>query len=199
MHMSSAKSHDSQSGWSWVDGIAGWETGVQRNDFIIRWASKKLRKRSATNESWRKSFWNKSLSKTFHAIVSVMDVKIQLSSPIIVRLSFIWPGIFSSKSIVKPGMSLHKFFCDTYQCKAVLIGVVKQAVNKSMGKSGCIGKSSFLLHAAKCIESRIRDDDDDNDDDDGDDVTDGNGILFEELVSAVVDVFSVSVSSFCNS
>jgi len=87
-------------------------------------------------------------------------------------------------------MSLHKFFCDTYQCKAVLIGVVKQAVNKSMGKSACIGRSSFLPHAAKCIESRILDDVADDD---------GDGILFEELFSAVVAVVSVSVSSFCNS
>jgi hypothetical protein len=47
-----------------------------------------------------------------------------------------------------------------------------------MGKSGCIGKSSFLLHAAKCIESRIRDKFDD--DDDG---VFNSGILFEELFS----------------
>jgi hypothetical protein len=67
-----------------------------------------------------------------------------------------------------------------------------------MGKSGCIGKSSFLLHAAKCIESRIRDDDNndnDDDDDDNDDVSVGRGILF----SAVFGVVSVSVSSFSNS
>ena len=71
-----------------------------------------------------------------------------------------------------------------------------------MGKSGCIGKSSFLLHAAKCIESRIRDDDNndnDDDDDDNDDVSVGRGILFEELFSAVFGVVSVSVSSFSNS
>ncbi len=156
MHISSAKSHDCHNGCSWVGGKAGWDTGVQSSDFMIRSARRKLRNKLATSKSCLKSFWNKSESSTFHAIVSVIAVNIQLSSPSIVRLSVTWPGIFSSRSMVRPGMSWHEFFWDTYQWRAARIGVVKHAVNRSRGKLGCMGKSSLRPHAAKWIESRMR-------------------------------------------
>lgn len=44
-----------------------------------------------------KSRWKSSLGKAFHAMVSVMAVNIQFSSPNIVRRSLSWPGISSSK------------------------------------------------------------------------------------------------------
>ena len=62
----------------------------------------------------------------------------------------------SSRSRLKPGTSWQRFFCETYQCNAALMGVVRHAVNKSSGKSGCIGNSSLRPHAAKWIESRMR-------------------------------------------
>jgi hypothetical protein len=98
----------------YVAGSFGQAMGQQLYDRIIRSASKKLRKRLATKRSWRKSFWKRSENKSkkckltarddnlprgkvFQAIVSVMAVKTQLSSPSIVRRSFNWPGILKIK------------------------------------------------------------------------------------------------------
>ena len=156
MHMSSARSQDCHNECSWVGGRAGWETGVHLKDFIIRSASRKLRKRLPTRRSWRNSLWKSSLSSTFQAMVSVIAMNIQLSSPIMVYLSDVLPGTLSSRSMVRPGISWHRFFCVMYQWSAVLIGVDKHAVNKSIGRSGWAGSSSLRPHAAKWIESRIR-------------------------------------------
>ena len=81
-----------------VGGNLGQETGVQSYDLSIRSANKKFRNRLATSKSWRKSLWNTSLGKEFHAIVSVMAVKIQFNSPNMVRRSLSWPGILSTDS-----------------------------------------------------------------------------------------------------
>lgn len=48
---------------------------------MIRSASRKLRNSDASSRSWRNSFWNSGRGSTFHAMVSVMAVKIQFSSP----------------------------------------------------------------------------------------------------------------------
>jgi hypothetical protein len=48
---------------------------------MMRSASRKFRKREATSKSWRKSFWKRARGSTFHAMVSVMAVNTQFSSP----------------------------------------------------------------------------------------------------------------------
>lgn len=40
----------------------------------------------------------------------------------------------------------------TYHLAAILIGVVKQEVNKSAGKSGCMGRVWFIRHAPSWIQ-----------------------------------------------
>lgn len=75
-----------------MGGSFGEETGVQSYERIIRSARRKLRNNEATRRSWRKSFWNSCFGRRFQAIVSVIAVKIQFSSPSIVRRSFSWPG-----------------------------------------------------------------------------------------------------------
>ena len=40
-----------------------------------------------------------------------------------------------------------------YHLRAILIGVVKQEVKRSAGKSGFMGKISFAWHAASWIQS----------------------------------------------
>lgn len=65
---------------------------------MIRSASRKFRNSEATSRSWRKSFWKSARGSTFHAIVSVMAVKIQLSSPSGVLRSVWRPGMRSIRS-----------------------------------------------------------------------------------------------------
>lgn len=61
-------------------------------------ARRKFRKRLATSKSCRKSFWNRCDGKLFHAIASMMAVKIQCNSPRGVRRSLNFPGISSTQS-----------------------------------------------------------------------------------------------------
>lgn len=42
--------------------------------------------------------------------------------------------------------------CVYYQRRAILIGVVKQEVNRSAGRSGFMGRSSLASHAASWIQ-----------------------------------------------
>ena len=44
---------------------------------MMRSASRKLRNKLATSRSWRNRRWNSGRGSTFHAMVSVMAVKIQ--------------------------------------------------------------------------------------------------------------------------
>jgi len=60
---------------------------------MIRSANRKLRKSEATNKSCRNNFWNRANGRQFQAIVSVIAVKIQLSSPNTVLRSAKSPGI----------------------------------------------------------------------------------------------------------
>ena len=52
--------------------------------------------------AWRKSFWKSALGSMFHAMVSVMAVKIQLSSPRGVLRSVCLPGMRSMSSLLRP-------------------------------------------------------------------------------------------------
>ena len=61
-------------------GNSGWLAGVQFKLRSILSARRKFRKRLATSRSCRKSRWKSGLGRTFHAMVSVMAVKIQFSS-----------------------------------------------------------------------------------------------------------------------
>ena len=54
---------------------------------IILSARRKFRNREATKRSCLKSFWKVSLANVFQAIVSVIAVKIQFSSPSMVLRS----------------------------------------------------------------------------------------------------------------
>ena len=94
------------------------------------------------------------LGKVFQAMVSVMAVKIQLSSPNMVLRSGNWPGIFSSISTVIFGASL-LWFCMTNHLRAILMGVVRQAVKRSAGSSGFMGSSWVAEQAASWMQFRI--------------------------------------------
>lgn len=125
--------------------------------------------------------------KEFHAIVSVMAVKIQFSSPSGVLRSLSLPGILLIKcqiKVINTGAYLSNMSSDTpwinlptfckqnlyengqlflyngytliYQCKAVLIGAVKQEVKRSAGRRGFIGRSSLAPQDAKSIDSLRR-------------------------------------------
>jgi len=80
-HPSTARSHACHNGWWHVVGNSGWLVGLKFKLLRIRSASKKFRNILATSKSCRKRRWNNGLGRTFHAIVSVIAVKIQLSSP----------------------------------------------------------------------------------------------------------------------
>ncbi len=69
-------------------------------------------------------------------MVSVMDVKIQLSSPSGVRRSVSVPGIASSWWAVSGGSSGE---CREKCRSAMVMGVVRQQVNRSAGSDGCSG------------------------------------------------------------
>lgn len=83
---------------------------------------------------------NKLRGNVFQAIVSVMAVKIQFNSPSIVLRSFNSPGICSMRLYVTLGKSF-AVFCRENHLRAVLIGVVRQDVNKSAGNFGFIGNN----------------------------------------------------------
>ena len=122
---------------------------------IIRSANRKFRKREATNRSCRNSFWKVSLANVFHAIVSVIAVNIQLSSPSIVLLSPNWPGIFSSSSRCTLGPmwpTLEPLI--TNHLRATLMGVVRQEEKRSAGSSGAMGSSWSLAQAASWMQER---------------------------------------------
>lgn len=87
----------------------------------------------------------------FHAMVSVMAVKIQLSSPKGLFRSDNLPGILSNKSKSIPWRI--KTELETNQRNAILMGHVKQEVKTSAGSSGFIGKSSFAPQAARRMKS----------------------------------------------
>ena len=76
----------------WVEGSDGCDTGVQSYERITLSASKKFLNKEATKRSCRNNFWNNVLGNVFHAIVSVIAVKIQFNSPNIVRRSPNWPN-----------------------------------------------------------------------------------------------------------
>jgi hypothetical protein len=87
-----------------VEGRAGMDDGVQPDALMILSASRKFLKRDATSRSWRKRRWKRGDGSVFQAIVSVIAVKIQLSSPMGVFLSLSLPGMRSTQSGWMPCM-----------------------------------------------------------------------------------------------
>mmetsp|Transcript_42962 Transcript_42962/g.108450 ORF Transcript_42962/g.108450 Transcript_42962/m.108450 type:complete len:351 (-) Transcript_42962:1043-2095(-) len=141
---SAARSQADHIGCWCVSGSGGWLTGVQLAARRMRSASRKLRKSDATSRSCRKSFWKTCGGSVFQAIVSVMAVKIQFSSPSGVRRSLSRPGMLSIRSRLSPlcGEVL------TNQRSAIFTGVVRQAVKVSAGSCALVGSSSPALQAA---------------------------------------------------
>mmetsp|Transcript_14024 Transcript_14024/g.40700 ORF Transcript_14024/g.40700 Transcript_14024/m.40700 type:complete len:245 (-) Transcript_14024:1172-1906(-) len=150
-HISAAMSHASHIGWLCVGGSLGYDTGVHPDAVMMRSASRKFRKRLATRRSERKSFWKSARGSMFHAIVSVMAVKIQLSSPSGVLRSVWRPGMRSISSLVMP--SWRSSEREQNQRKATLIGVVRHAVKTSAGSSAFCGSTSPAPHAPSTITS----------------------------------------------
>mmetsp|Transcript_70578 Transcript_70578/g.188371 ORF Transcript_70578/g.188371 Transcript_70578/m.188371 type:complete len:281 (-) Transcript_70578:405-1247(-) len=153
MQTSAARSQACQSGWWWEGGSAGTETGVQPSDRRMRWARMKLRKMDATSRSWRKRRLKRSGGSRFQAMVSVTAVKIQLSSPSTVLRSLSLPGTWSASSgsiRVSGAPFWHS------QRRAILCGVVRQAVKTSAGSDGFCGSVSPALHAARRMWSSSR-------------------------------------------
>lgn len=91
-------------------------------------------------QTCRKSFWKRALGRTFQAMVSVMAVKIQLSSPSMVRRSCSCPGTRSRRSRLTLGTTREPF-CSTNQRNAICTGVVRHDVKRSAGRSGLIGST----------------------------------------------------------
>ena len=87
----------------------------------------------------------------FQAIVSVMAVNIQLSSPSGVLRSVCLPGILSTSSCVMPSSRSSERSQNHHS--AALIGVVRQAVKMSAGRLPSCGRRSFAPQAASTIES----------------------------------------------
>ena len=83
------------------------------------------------------------------AIVSVMAVKIQFSSPLGVLRSLSLPGMFSARS----GLTSPREwgFCKINHLKKIGRGVVRHAVNISAGYRGLSGRISFELQAARTM------------------------------------------------
>mmetsp|Transcript_153727 Transcript_153727/g.268884 ORF Transcript_153727/g.268884 Transcript_153727/m.268884 type:complete len:220 (+) Transcript_153727:93-752(+) len=132
---SRAKSHTSHMGCFAVDGKSGYDWGLQLSCDMIRSANRKFRKREASRRSCRKRRWNNSLGSSIHAIVSVMAVKIQFSSPVGVLRSFICPSR-SSVRLVGTSRKRVCLFCNWNHVRAILIGVVRQEVKISAGSCG---------------------------------------------------------------
>mmetsp|Transcript_72383 Transcript_72383/g.228170 ORF Transcript_72383/g.228170 Transcript_72383/m.228170 type:complete len:289 (-) Transcript_72383:838-1704(-) len=154
-HISAARSHASHMGCWCVGTSRGKLCGVQLAPRMMRSASRKLRYRLATSRSCRKSFWKSGRGSMFHAIVSVIAVKIQLSSPSGVLRSFCLPGMESMRSRLSPS-SLSRLRLQN-QCRAVLMGVVRHAVNTSAGRSALWGRSSSAAQAASRMQSFMGD------------------------------------------
>mmetsp|Transcript_26521 Transcript_26521/g.71716 ORF Transcript_26521/g.71716 Transcript_26521/m.71716 type:complete len:277 (-) Transcript_26521:801-1631(-) len=152
-HISAAMSQACHIGWLCVGGRRGYDTGLQLAAVIMRSASRKLRKREATSKSDLNSFWNSGLGSTFQAMVSVMAVKIQFSSPSGVLRSVCRPGIWSMRSLVMP--SWRSSEREQNHRRATLMGVVRQAVNTSAGSSGFCGSTSCAPQAASTMISRM--------------------------------------------
>jgi hypothetical protein len=96
--------------------------------------------------------WLTAEGSVFHAMVSVMAVKIQLSSPSGVLRSWSLPGIWSTKSGSRSPMD--RRFCVMNHRSATRMGVVRQAVKMSAGNLGSIGSSSLPPHGASTMHSR---------------------------------------------
>lgn len=78
--------------------------------------------------------------RTFQAIVSVIEVKIQFNSPSGDFRSLSCPGI---RSIIDMSTSLRSRFRNMNEWRAIRIGVVKQDVNRSAGRVEFVGSVSF--------------------------------------------------------
>mmetsp|Transcript_10685 Transcript_10685/g.32117 ORF Transcript_10685/g.32117 Transcript_10685/m.32117 type:complete len:245 (+) Transcript_10685:301-1035(+) len=152
-HISAAMSQACHMGCWWVGGSLGHDTGVQLEALMMRSASRKFLNKLATSKSWRKSFWNRARGSMFHAMVSVMAVKIQFSSPSGVRRSVCLPGMRSIRSFVSPSFR-SRLRLQNHR-RATLIGVVRHDVNTSAGSSGFCGSSSFAPQAASRMHSRM--------------------------------------------
>ena len=88
-------------------------------------------------------------------MVSVMAVKIQLSSPRGVLRLFCCPGILSMMSGLMPWpLRIER---EQNHCSAILMGVVRHALKRSAGSSADCGRSSSAPHAASKITSFIPD------------------------------------------
>mmetsp|Transcript_13087 Transcript_13087/g.31731 ORF Transcript_13087/g.31731 Transcript_13087/m.31731 type:complete len:207 (+) Transcript_13087:1030-1650(+) len=131
--ISTAMSHASHMECWYVGGSIGHEIGVQLLARMIRSASRKFRNKLATSKSCRNSRWKSGRGRTFHAMVSVMAVKIQFSSPRGVLRLFCCPGILSMMSIEIP--SPFKIDLEQNHCSAILMGVVRHAEKTSAGRS----------------------------------------------------------------
>ena len=125
--------------------------GVQSSARSTRFAKRKLRKSAARSRSWRKRRWKRPRGSVFHAIVSVMAVKIQFSSPSGVLRSFSRPGTLSPKCAGTPPMLI--WFWLMKRRSAMRIGVVRQHVKMSAGCCGLIGSSSFGPQDASTMDS----------------------------------------------
>ena len=149
--ISTAMSHACHIGCWYAGGSAGHEMGAQLFARMIRSARRKLRNSDATSRSCRNSRWNSGRGRTFHAMVSVMAVKIQFNSPSGVFLLFCCPGILSMTSTLIPSpLRIERL---TNHLSAILIGVVRHAEKTSAGRSADCGRSSSAPHAARRMHS----------------------------------------------
>ncbi len=105
-----------------------------------------MRNSAATMRSWRKNLRNSWRGSVVQAMESVMAVKIQLSSPRGVRLSWRRPGSFLARS---GEMLVLRGFWRTKNHRAISMGVVRQAVKRSAGRRGFVGRFSWTLQAAR--------------------------------------------------
>src|ERR1700749_1165323 len=97
-----------------------------------------------------KSLLNSGFGRTSQAIVSVIVVNTQFNSPSGVLRSEVVPGISKASS---KEMFDGRGFCSKKNLTAILMGVVKQEVKISAGRSGLDGSVSFSRHAARCMQS----------------------------------------------
>ena len=147
--ISIARSQLCHNGWVWVSGNFGEEIGWHSWALIIRSLRRKFLKSAATIRSWRKSFLNSARGRVFHAMVSVIAVNIQLSSPRGLLRSCRRPGTLNSSTDI----FVCKGFCKTKYLRAISMGVVKQHVKRSAGRSGLVGNVSVFSQAASRIQS----------------------------------------------
>ena len=115
---------------------------------MTRWAIRKLRKSDASSRSCRKRRRNKCRGSISHAMLSVIAVKIQLSSPSGDLRSDSVPG---SVSIAAPGT--YNRALRHAKRSAMRNGVVRQQVKMSAGSSGFVGSCAALSQAPRIITS----------------------------------------------